>query len=301
MKDPYSILEVLKTASQDDIKKAYRKLARKYHPDMNQGKAEAEAKFKEVGQAYDLVGNEEKRKKFDEGGDEAERQCQYQEQYQQQRGPYYHQSGGGQGRYTGDFSEDDLFSMFGQRFQQQQRERAPRDLKFELAVSLREAALGGDREVEFPGGRKIQIKIPAGVREGQTIRLKGLGDKGEGTQAAGDALVTLHITQSDKFRSVGNDIESDLSISFVDAVLGGEIVGDVIDGKISVKIPPKTNCGQRVRVRGKGAFDPSTKQRGDHYFVTKMVLPQNLDGDLTSAIRAWTEKTQQSASAAGAV
>ena len=299
MNDPYSILEVPKTASQDEIKKAYRKLARKYHPDMNQGKADAEAKFKEVGQAYDLVGTEEKRKKFDEGGDEAERQRQYQQQWQEQqaqRGPYYHQSGGGQGRYASDFSEEDLFSMFGQR---QPRERPSRDLKFELAVSLREAALGGDREVEFPGGRKIQIKIPAGVREGQTIRLKGLGEKGEG--ATGDALITLHITKSDKFTANGNDIESELSISFVDAVLGGDIVGDVIDGRISVKIPPNTNSGQRVRVRGKGAVDPSTKQRGDHYFVTKMVLPQNLDGDLTSAIRAWTEKTQQSAAATGAV
>jgi len=299
MKDPYTILGVSKTATQDEIKNAYRSLAKKNHPDLNPGNKEREAKFKDAAQAYEQIGSPEARAKFDRGETE--------EAFAGGRGgPYYHEAkaGGDGGRYTysygGGGMDDDFFENL---FRQSgaggrgggRREHGPgEDQLYQMEVEFRDAALGAEREIALPGGKKLQIKIPAGVESGARLRFKGQGGPGLGQGAAGDAFVEIHVRPSSQFTRKGRDVESEASITVYDALLGGEVEVPTLDGNISLKVPPGVSSGSKLRIRGKG-IGSKTGERGDQLVALRIVMPKSIPPEMKQMLAEWKEKHPYSA------
>lgn len=252
MIDPYQVLGVSKTASQDEIKSAYKKLARKFHPDLNQGNKDAEKKFKEVAHAFDLIGTADARKKFDLGEMEDE----------PRERPFYYQSQGNQGRYSSNFDfDDDIFEhIFG-------RSRPKEKEQYELEVDFLEAARGAERVITLPDGKKLQVKIPAGIQEGQKLRFP-------------DFFITIKIKPSDEFRREGKDIYSEVPVSFFEAINGAEVTVKTIHGAVSLKVPSGVSTGSKLRIKGKGVGS-----EGNHIVTIKVVTPKNPSADLKESIR----------------
>ncbi len=290
--DYYKILGVAKNASQDEIKKAYRKLARKYHPDLNPGDKEAEKKFKELNEANEVLANEENRKKYDKygenwkHGEEYEKAQQQQRQYQQQQN-----YGGGFGGFSGaDFGEgedySDFFqSMFGGNagggFGRSSRGSASgkfkgQDVNAELNLNLRDAAKTHQQTFEI-NGKKVRITIPAGVYDGQQIKLKGHGNPGFNGGPNGDLYITFHIPQDAQFERVGDDLKTKIAIDLYTAVLGGNVEVETLEGSVNLKVKPETQNGTTVRLKGKG-FPVYKKdgQFGDLYLTYEVQLPKDL-------------------------
>ncbi|OFZ23016.1 MAG: hypothetical protein A2X94_12925 [Bdellovibrionales bacterium GWB1_55_8] len=269
--DPYQVLGVSRSASQDDIKSAYRKLARKLHPDLNPGNKEAEKRFKEISLAYDLIGTAEKRTKFERG--EAEEELL--RKRRAESGPFYYETQQGQaGRYSKMFEEDLGADFFDSLFRQQAKAEAQQAL-YSLAIDFKESVLGGERELLLPKGRKIRIQIPPGVRTGTRLRY-------------GDLLIELEVRESDLFHRKGNDLEIDFPLSLSEAILGGEVKVPTVDGPVSLKVPPGVNTGSRLRLRGKGVPDSKTGKRGDQFVKVQIMLPERVDQELEKAIREWS-------------
>lgn len=300
MTDPYQILGLQKSASLDEIKKSYRKLAKKYHPDLNPGNKDAEKKFKELSHAFDLVGTKEARDKFDRGETDEQKQDMHDEYMRQQKSqsrqrPFYQQTQEAGGRYTSSFGEemgdDDLFSSLfgaGRRGRRHQGNLAGEDELYQLEVDFMEAASGGEKVITLPSGKKLQVKIPAGIQPGQKLKFKGLGGAGVGNGPAGDAYVQITIKTSDKFQREGNEILSELPISFFEALNGAEIEVPTIDGSVMLKIPPGVSSGSRLRIRSKGAG--AGDKRGNHIVVLKVVMPKEPPEELKNAIKDLAEK-----------
>lgn len=292
MFNPYSVLNVNQNASQDEIKKAYRKLAKKYHPDLNPGNKEAEKKFKDISHAFDLIGTEDSRKKFDTGQTTEQEQKKYEEymrQSSQRRGPFYHQTQGAGTRYSGSFEEDidaeDFFSeLFGGRAGRQRasgRRGAAEamqfpgeDLLFKMEIDFKEAALGGEKVITLPNGKSLQIKIPAGIEEGKKLRFKGQGAEGYGGGPKGDAFVEIKIRAHPEFHRHGMDIYSELPISLFEAINGAEIPVNTIDGIVMMKIPSAVSSGSKLRIKHKGFG--AGESRGNHIVSLKIVLPKEM-------------------------
>ncbi len=293
--DYYKVLGVDKNASENDIKKAYRKLARKYHPDLNPGNKEAEKKFKEINEANEVLSNPENRKKYDQYGehwkhaDEIEKQKAQQRQYQNAYGTNaegFDFSGfggfGGSGYDETDFS-DFFQSMFGGGFSQ--RTSGKRNIKFKgqdiqarLQLSLKDVYTTQKHTINV-NGKKIRINIPAGVKDGQTIRIKGMGGKGINGGPNGDLYITFSIIDEPKFKRVGNDLYTQTDIDLTTAVLGGDVMVNTMNGKVKLKVKPGTQCGTKVRLKGKGF--PIYKQEGkygDLYVTFNVKIPENVSG-----------------------
>lgn len=286
--DYYKILGVDKSATQDDIKKAYRKLARKLHPDLNPDDKESERKFKELNEANEVLSNPENRAKYDKygenwkHGEEYEKAQQQQRQYQQQQQNY-------NGGYSGaDFGEGEDFSDFFQNmfggsggFGKSSRGRASgkfkgQDVQAELTLNLRDAAVSHPQTFEI-NGKKVRITIPAGVYDGQKIKLKGHGNPGANGGPSGDLYITFNIPVDPDFERVGDDLKTKVVIDLYTAVLGGDVKVNTLDGSVSLKVKPETQSGITVRLKGKGF--PVYKKEGEHgdLFVTYEVkLPTNL-------------------------
>jgi len=299
MSDPYTILGIARNASQSDIKSAYRKLAKKYHPDSNVGDAQAEAKFSQVTQAYEVLGDKAKRAQFDNGEIDDEGKP---------KGfgfgggnPYGGSSGqhpfGGGG---GNFRPEDIFAeIFGSRQgQASARAQATRghDVNYTIQVEFTEAALGTSRRVELSNGRKIDMKIPAGLDDGQQIRLKGQGQPGANGGPAGDAIVKVTVAPSTLFSRDGFNVKIDLPITLYEAVLGASLRVPTLDGEVNLKIPKNTNSGKVLRLKGKGAGkDASLSQRGDLLYTVRIVLPEARDERLESLMEDWRQAKPYSA------
>ena len=292
--DYYKILGIEKNASQEDIKKAYRKLARKYHPDLNPGDKEAEKKFKELNEANEVLSHEENRKKYDKYGEhwkhgEEYEKAQQQQQYQRQQ----RSSGGGFEGFEGfsgaDFGggEDysDFFqSMFGGSgggFNRNSRGSASgkfkgQDVHAELNLDLKDAAKTHQQTFEI-NGKKVRITIPAGVYDGQQIKLKGHGNPGFNGGPNGDLFITFNILNNLDFERIGDDLKSKITIDLYTAMLGGNVEVKTLDGTVNLKVKPETQNGTTVRLKGKGF--PKYKKDGEFgdLFVTYEVeLPKNL-------------------------
>ena len=292
--DYYKILGIEKNASQEDIKKAYRKLARKYHPDLNPGDKEAEKKFKELNEANEVLSHEENRKKYDKYGEhwkhgEEYEKAQQQQQYQRQQ----RSSGGGFEGFEGfsgaDFGggEDysDFFqSMFGGSgggFNRNSRGSASgkfkgQDVHAELNLDLKDAAKTHQQIFEI-NGKKVRITIPAGVYDGQQIKLKGHGNPGFNGGPNGDLFITFNILNNLDFERIGDDLKSKITIDLYTAMLGGNVEVKTLDGTVNLKVKPETQNGTTVRLKGKGF--PKYKKDGEFgdLFVTYEVeLPKNL-------------------------
>lgn len=265
--DYYKILGVDKSASQDDIKKAFKKLARKHHPDLNPNDADAKRRFQEINEANEVLSDPEKRKKYDQYGEHWQHADQFEAQQQQQR-QYGGAGGGGYWSSAGGFSGDDgefsdfFESLFGSRGGRRGGRSAGfrgQDYNAQLQLSLRDAAQT-HKQILTVNDKKIRITIPAGVEDGQTIKLGGQGAPGINGGPAGDLYITFVIPEDPVFKRLGNDLYADVPLNLYTAVLGGEQVIDTLNGKVKLKVKPETQNGTKVRLKGKGF--PVYKQEG---------------------------------------
>lgn len=291
--DPYKVLGVAKNASQAEIKKAYRKLAKALHPDLNPGDKSKEAEFQKVGAAYDIIGDAAKRKRFDAGEIDASGQERAERQYYRQ-----HAGADPRGRYDsaagyGDFDDvSDLFAdLFGSRAKQQGgRGFAQRggDVRYHLNVDFMDAATGAKRSVPLPDGSAIDLTIPAGVRDGQTLRLRGKGQPGIGDGPAGDAYVEVSVAAHKVFTRDGNDIEVEVPITFDEAILGAKVEVPTLSGKVSMSIPKGASSGQRLRLKGRG-IKPARGAAGDQFVRLKVVTPSTINAKMEKIAQDWRD------------
>ncbi len=279
--DYYKILGVDKTASQEDIKKAYRKLARKHHPDLNPNDKEAHKTFQQINEAHEVLGDPENRKKYDQYGKDWKHGEEF-EKARQQQSRYANARGNGGEAFSGTFGDDDFSEFFSSMFGGSRTGRA-RETKFrgqdyeaELRLSLRDAYVTHQQTLTV-NGRNIRITIPAGIEDGQKIRLKGHGGPGINGGPNGDLYITFQIQDDPKFKRSGNDLYTTEEIDLYTAVLGGEVTIDTLSGKVKLKVVPETQNGTRIRLRNKG-FPVYKKEGefGDLYVTYRVKLPSNL-------------------------
>ncbi|RYY17918.1 MAG: J domain-containing protein [Chitinophagaceae bacterium] len=274
--DYYKILELDKSATTEQVKKSYRKLARKYHPDLNPDNKEAHKMFQQINEAHEVLSDPEKRKKYDQYG----KDWQHAEQFEQQRNRQQYSGGGGQ-RFEGDFGDSDFSSFFESMFGHQESQSRHRrfkgqDFQAELQLGLGEIAHTHPRTLNV-NGKNVRITIPAGVENGQKIKLKGYGAPGVNGGQAGDLIITFSISEHPAFKRSGNDLHTTVDLDLYTAVLGGEKTIDTLEGKIKLKIAPETQNGTKTRIRGKGL--PVYKQEGqsgDLYVTFSINIPKNL-------------------------
>jgi DnaJ-class molecular chaperone len=297
LQSPYDILGVPRDASEDAIRRAFRKLAKKYHPDLNPGDKQAEQRFKDINVAYDLLSDATKRARFDRGeidGTGAERGFQHAGGFRAGGNPFdMHFDMGGKGG-PGDLG-DILSSIFGGRgpfggqgggFAAGAKPRGA-DRSFTLSIDFLEAATGTTKRITLPEGRTLDVAIPAGTESGQTLRLRGQGEPARGGEA-GDALVTVTVQPHRFFRRVESDIELDLPVTLGEAALGAKVTVPTIDGAVSLTIPKGSTSGTVLRLRGKG-IQRKNAARGDQRVILQIALPPSLDNELEDFLRRWSE------------
>lgn len=310
MRDPYEVLGVPRSASAAAIKSAFRKAAKKHHPDSNKGDPKAAERFAELNTANEILGDEEKRKQFDRGEIDAEGKPRFQGfpgggDARGRAGPggfetYTFRSGGGGPGGAGGSFEDILNSMFGGA-----AGRAARgggggsayefdtggigldlDINASLTVSLEDAVNGAEKRVRLPTGKELNVKIPAGVTAGQQIRLKGQGESAPGHRP-GDVLITVSIAPHSFFKVDGNDLRVDLPITLYEAVLGGKVRVPTLGGAVELSIPKNTSSGRTFRLKGKGL--PKAGGSGDLFVTTKIILPDGNDAELEQLMQKWRD------------
>ena len=305
MRDPYQILGVPKDASHGDVKKAFRKLAKLHHPDQHPNDPKAKDRFAEANAAYEILGDEKKRAQFDRGEIDAEGKPRHPgfEGFARGGGP-----GGGPGGFRrgpggaehfdfnfgggAGFDASDLFSdLFtgarGPRGGGRQMREPGADIALETLVSLETAIHGGKARVLMPNGRTLEIAIPAGIEEGKQIRLRGQGQPSPTGGPAGDALVTVRLEKHGLFRIEGRDLRLDLPIALYEAVLGAKVESPTLGGKVELSLPPHSNSGRTLRLRGKGLPAAGDKPAGDLLVTLRVVLPEGADADLEELMRRW--------------
>lgn len=291
-KDYYKVLGIQKSATQGEVKSAFKKLAKRYHPDVNPNNPEAEAKFKEASEAYEVLGDEKKRKQYDQfgaydfGG----------------RGP--HDPFGQEFWQSSGFNSIDLNEIFGDIFGMGGPKRGRRthmkfdfedftggrgfsgnrsrdgaDLLWTLPIEFLEAAKGCEKQILLSDGQKLKVKIPAGVREGSKIRLRGKGHPGVAGGRAGDLIIMTQVNDHPEFRREGDDIHLDISVPLLQALKGGTMKVKTISGSVEMKIPEGAQGGQTLRLKDKGVPNLKTKKPGHQYLHLQIQLPKNLSKD----------------------
>jgi DnaJ-class molecular chaperone len=289
--DPYSVLGVKKDASAEEIQKAYRKLAKKLHPDLNPGNKQAEEKFKGVTAAYDLLSDPAKRARFDRGeideqGTERPRQRYYRD---------FAEGAGGDHPYTGesgfaDFGSDDILSeIFGRagRGGRANLRMRGQDTHYRMEVDFLDAVNGAQRQITLPDGSELKVTIPPGTADGQILRLRGKGGPGIGGGPPGDALIEIAVKPHRIFTRKGDDIHVELPISLTEAVQGGKIQVPTPTGVVTMTIPKWANTGTVLRLKGKGV-PRSGGARGDEYVTLKVMLPEKPDPELEKFVASWS-------------
>ncbi|GAA0530808.1 DnaJ-class molecular chaperone [Rhizomicrobium palustre] len=316
MRDPYDVLGVSKNASEAEIKKAFRSLAKKHHPDTKGGDPAAQKKFQEISGAYDIVGDKEKRAKYDAGQIDAQGNPKgFDPRAHGFEGGFPFGAGGGGGRGPGDFhftwtnqgpkggqgggpgggfnAEDifaDLFSGFGGRGGQRRQQAQPQpgqDFEVQTTVGFEEAAAGGTRRVVLPNGEQIDVKIPPGLKDGQQIRLRGRGGAGRAGGPPGDVLIQVTVAPHPYFTRDGHDLKVDLPVTLKEAVLGGKVPVRTLSGTVALSIPPGSNSGKVLRLKGKGIPASGQERTGDLYVRLIVTLPEGEDKELKSFIEKW--------------
>ncbi len=291
--DPYDLLGVARGASQEEIQKAYRRLAKKLHPDLNPGDKTAQRKFQDLSAAYDILGDETKRARFDRGEIDETGAEKPQRQYYRD----FAQAGGGSQRYENssgfaDFGDaDEILSAF---FAQGGGRRGFRmhgdDRRYRLEVDFLDAVNGATRRITLPDGASLDVVIPPGIRDGQTLRLPGRGDAGPDGGEAGDALIEITVRPHPFFKRDGNDIRLDLPISLTEAVLGGKVTVPTPEGPVTATIPKGSNTGKVLRLKGRGVPGRDGK-RGDEYLSLQVMLPDQPDAELEAFVSRWPGRT----------
>jgi DnaJ-class molecular chaperone len=288
--DPYTTLGVNKNATQDDIQKAYRSLAKKLHPDLNPGNKVAEDKFKEVSAAYDLLSDPEKRARFDRGeidasGAERPRQRYYRD-FADQEGWSAYTSNSGFADF-GDFSgsEDILSEIFGRQGRAARRRRG-QDVRYHLELSFLDAINGGKQSIILPDGTTLEVNIPPGTRDGQVLRLRGKGRPASDDGPPGDALIEISVLPHPFFTRKGDDIYLDLPISLKEAVLGARIRVPTPAGPVTAAVPKWSNTARVLRLRGRGV-PRADGSKGDEYVKLMLMLPEKPDPKLEAFVAEW--------------
>lgn len=294
MRDPYQVLGVARTATPDEIKAAYRKLAKKLHPDLNPGDAAVETKFKEVSGAYDLLSDPDKRARFDRGeidasGAETQRGF-YRSHAAGDEGFKYRSRGGPSHADMGGFEDlsDILGGMFGGGGRRGGMKLKGQDVNYRLAVDFLEAARGATKRIHLPEGGRLDVKIPAGTEDGGTLRLNGKGGPGINGGPAGDAYVTVDVRPHEMFRREGRDIHVDVPVTLGEAVLGGRIEVPTIDGPVQMTVPRGSNTGRVMRLKERGMPGPGGA-RGDQFVHLRVALPDKPDNELEAFVEAWAK------------
>ncbi len=308
MRDPYDVLGVSKKASEAEIKKAFRSLAKKHHPDTKGGDAAAQKKFQEISAAYDIVGDKDKRAKFDAGEIDAGGNPRGFDPgaHGFRGGPFGGgRQGGGQGGGPGDFhftwtdqgndraqqgfSAEDLFSdlLGGLGGRGRQQPRQGQDFSVAITVSFEEAARGAERRVQLPNGEQIDVKIPVGLRDGQQIRLKGRGGAGRKGGPPGDVMIQVSVSAHPYFTRDGRDLRMDLPITLQEAVAGGKVPVPTLTGPVSLSVPAGSNTGSTLRLKGKGIPAGGAEPAGDLYVKLVVALPDKPDEALKSFVKGW--------------
>lgn len=306
MRDPYEVLGVPRSASAAAIKSAYRKLAKKHHPDSNKNDPTASAKFAEINSANEILGDEDKRKQFDRGEIDADGKPRFQGfpgGGAGRAGPggfesYSFRSGGGPGAGGAGGFEDILNSMFGGAARGARGGGNPfefdnggvgvdLDLNVSMTVTLEEAVNGGEKRVRLPSGRELNVKIPAGVAAGQQIRLKGQGESAPGHKP-GDLLISIQIAPHPHFKVDGSDLRLDLPITLYEAVLGAKVRVPTLGSAVELSVPKNTSSGRTFRLKGKGL--PKSGGSGDLFITTRIMLPDGNDAELETLMTKWRDR-----------
>lgn len=285
MKDPYEILGVPRGASTDELQKAYRKLAKKLHPDLNPGDKTAEERFKQVAGAYDLLSDPDKRRRFDAGEIDASGAERPRERYYRDYAsaaangsPYENPSG------FADFAQNDDF--LAELLRRQARQAPGADVHYRLAVDFLDAINGANRRLTLPDGGSIDVNIPPGVREGQVLRLRGKGAPSRGDGPPGDALVEIEVKPHRYFTLQGDDILLDLPVTIQEAALGGSVRVPTPSGSVMMTIPKGSNSGTTLRLKGKGAARRGGGN-GDQLVKLKVMLPSEPNAELNAFLSKW--------------
>lgn len=289
------MLGVGRQASADEIRKAYRKLAKQYHPDRNQGDKAAEDRFKAVSAAFDIVGDEEKRKRYDRGEIDADGNERAPGFGGGGGNPFGGRSGGYRSTSSGGGFEDigdifsDLFGAGGPRGPRAPRPQKGRDVRYRLSVDFLEAARGVTKRVAMPDGKTIDVTIPEGLRDGQTLRLRGRGNPGINGGPAGDVFVDVSVKPHGLFRIEGDNLAIDVPVTLREAVLGGKVEVPTVTGTVAIRVPANTSSGTAFRLRGKGLKNSKTGTSGDLIARTRIVLPEKPDPALEAFLKSWKE------------
>src|ERR1700738_1737606 len=314
MRDPYEVLGVPRGASAAAIKSAYRKLAKKHHPDANKNDPKSAARFSEINSANEIIGDEDKRKQFDRGEIDAEGKPRFQgfpgggfpggdPRTRGGQGGFTSQTfrsgGAGPGGSGGGGFEDILNSMFGGAAARGARPGSGNTFEFDaggialdldlsvaMTVSLGEAVQGVEKRVRLPTGKELNVKIPAGVTAGQQIRLKGQGETAQGHRP-GDLLITVSIAPHPFFKVDGSDLRVDLPITLYEAVLGGKVRVPTLGSAVELSIPKNTSSGRTFRLKGKGL--PKAAGAGDLFVTTRIILPDGNDAELEALMQKWRD------------
>ena len=297
--DLYDVLGVAHGATADDIRKAYRALAKKYHPDLNPGDSAAEEKFKNIQIAYDILSDEDKRRRYDAGEIDA--------QGNETPRSYYREyaSAGGDHPYSSTAGFEDLgdifADLFGARAQGGMGGRGPggenvhirmrgQDVRYSMEVSFLEAINGTKKRVTMPDGKVLDIAIPAGHHDGQVLRLRGKGGPGLGGGEPGDAYIEVRIGPHPQFHRHGNNIHVELPVALHEAVLGAKVRVPTVGGAVTMTVPPGSNSGDTLRLRGKGVPAGGGRKAGDQIVTLRVVLPDAPDDELKEFLDGWSKK-----------
>ena len=314
MRDPYEVLGVSRTASESEIKQAFRKLAKKLHPDQSKD-PKAKERFAEINSAYEIVGDKDKRPQFDRGeiGPDGKPRFQGFEGFHGGARPgagergFRWSTGGpggfGGGASGGEFSADDILSDIlggftrgagGARRGGGHQTPRGRDVTATAAVTLEQIVHGEKARVDLPTGRTVEVSVPVGTRPGQIIRLKGQGQPGQAGGPPGDALVTIEFVPHPLFRVEGDTLRREIAVTLDEAVLGAKVRVPTLDGPVTLSVPPKSSGGRSLRLKGRG-LPRAGGGRGDLLVTLKIVLPEGGDGDLEALMRKWRETRRYTA------
>ncbi|MFP5078493.1 DnaJ C-terminal domain-containing protein [Rhizobium sp. YIM 134829] len=287
-RDPYEILGVKRDASQTAIQTAYRRKAKKLHPDLNPGNKQAEQDFKDLSSAYEILGDEEKRSRFDNGEIDATGAEKPGRRYYRD----FADAGTGGGAYENgagfaDSSGADIFNEFFSRHERRGFRMRGADVRYAMEIDFLDAVNGGTHQVTLSDGQTLEVRIPPGARDGQTLRLRGKGSAGDEGAETGDALIELHVRPHSFYRRDGDDIRLDLPITLGEAVLGGKVRMPTPAGPVVATVPENSSSGRTLRVKGKGVVRRNGT-RGDVYATLKIVLPESPDAELKTFVSSWS-------------